>query len=219
MDLSPDALTYFEDKAKVEKSKQISPTITIHNLTADGSNVNLGPLSYSTMTIENTISSIEKEIEAKGGDDKETLRNLLEEIKELCDNIRANKSLPKSKSLMNRISKHFETHRWFYGAVVQLIGTAAMQVMVGTYTKSQYQHKKLSMLSYETVIKQVKMLPEPLLVSVSPFIKLLESAQCNFTESHADLAKPKNKQTFFALVGKLYLDQNVVSELREVSLI
>ena len=53
-------------------------------------------------------------------------------------------------------------------------------------------------MSYETVIKQVKMLPEPLLVSVSPFIKLLESAQCNFTENHADLAKPKNKQTFFA---------------------
>lgn|GEM_PF-2384986 len=195
MDLSPDALTYFEDKAKAEKSKQISPTITIHNLTADGSNVNLGPLSYSTMTIENTISSIEKEIEAKGGDDKETLRNLLEEIKELCDNIRANKSLPKSKSLMNRISKHFETHRWFYGAVVQLIGTAAMQVMVGTYTKSQYQHKKLSM-SYETVIEQVKILPEAPLASVSTFIKLLESAQCNFTENYAGLAKKKTNKLF-----------------------
>jgi len=132
VNLSPDALTYFEDKAKAEKSKQISQTITIHNLTANGSNVNLLSLSYSTMTIENTISSIEKEIESKGGDDKEELRNLLEEIKELCDNIRANKSLPKSKSLMNRISKHFETHGWFYGAAVQLIGTAAMQVMVGT---------------------------------------------------------------------------------------
>lgn len=132
VNLSPDALTYFEDKAKAEKAKQISQTITIHNLTANGSNVNLGSLSYSTMTIENTISSIEKEIESKGGDDKEELRNLLEEIKELCDNIRANKSLPKSKSLMNRISKHFETHGWFYGAAVQLIGTAAMQVMVGT---------------------------------------------------------------------------------------
>ena len=132
VNLSPDALTYFEDKAKAEKSKQLSQTITIHNLTANGSNVNLLSLSYSTMTIENTISSIEKEIESKGGDDKEELRNLLEEIKELCDNIRANKSLPKSKSLMNRISKHFETHGWFYGAAVQLIGTAAMQVMVGT---------------------------------------------------------------------------------------
>ena len=53
-------------------------------------------------------------------------------------------------------------------------------------------------MSYETVIEQVKMLPKPLLVSVSPFIKLLESAQCNFTENHAGHAKPKNKQAFFA---------------------
>ena len=52
-------------------------------------------------------------------------------------------------------------------------------------------------MSYETVIEQVKMLPEPLLASVSTFIKLLESAQCNFTENYAGQAKPKNKQTFF----------------------
>lgn len=51
-------------------------------------------------------------------------------------------------------------------------------------------------MPYETVIEQVKMLPELLLASVSPFIKLLESAQCNFTENYADLAKPKNKQAF-----------------------
>jgi hypothetical protein len=44
-------------------------------------------------------------------------------------------------------------------------------------------------MSYETVIEQVKMLPEPLLASVSTFIKLLESVQCNFTENHADQAK------------------------------
>ena len=74
-------------------------------------------------------------------------------------------------------------------------------------------------MSYETIIKQVKMLPELLLASVSTFIKLLEAAQCNFTENLAGHAKPKNKQAFFAWAGKLYLDQNVVSELREVSLI
>lgn len=49
-------------------------------------------------------------------------------------------------------------------------------------------------MSYETVIKQIKMLSEPLLASVSPFIKLLEAAQCNFTENYAGYAKPKNKQ-------------------------
>lgn len=51
-------------------------------------------------------------------------------------------------------------------------------------------------MSYETVIKQVKMLPEPLLASVSPFIKLLESAQCNFTENYAGHAKKKTNKLF-----------------------
>ena len=60
-------------------------------------------------------------------------------------------------------------------------------------------------MSYETVIEQVKMLPELLLASVSTFIKLLESAQCNFTESHAGHAKPKNKQAFCALTEKYTL--------------
>ena len=52
-------------------------------------------------------------------------------------------------------------------------------------------------IPHKIPIKQVKMLPEPLLASVSTFIKLLEAAQCNFTENHVGHAKPKNKQTFF----------------------
>ena len=60
----------------------------------------------------------------------------------------------------------------------------------------QYQQTQKPPMSYETIIKQVKMLSEPLLASVSTFIKLLEAAQCNFTENYADQAKSKNKQTF-----------------------
>lgn len=51
-------------------------------------------------------------------------------------------------------------------------------------------------MSYETVIKQIKMLPEPLLASVSPFIKLLEAAQDNFTENYAGHAKQKTNKLF-----------------------
>jgi len=49
-------------------------------------------------------------------------------------------------------------------------------------------------MPYETVIEQVKILPEAPLASVSACIKLFESAQCNFTGNHAGHAKPKNKQ-------------------------
>lgn len=49
-------------------------------------------------------------------------------------------------------------------------------------------------MPYETVIAQVKMLPEAPLASVSACIKLFESVQGDFTENYADLAKPKKKQ-------------------------
>ena len=74
-------------------------------------------------------------------------------------------------------------------------------------------------MSYETVIEQVKMLPESLLASVSAFIKLLEAEQGDFMGNHAEQIKSKNKQAFFALAGKIHLDQDTVTELREASLI
>ena len=75
-------------------------------------------------------------------------------------------------------------------------------------------------MSYETVIEQVKMLPEPLLASVSAFIKLLEAEQtCEVTENYTKQAKPKDKQAFFALAGNIHLDPDAVTELREASLI
>ena len=73
-------------------------------------------------------------------------------------------------------------------------------------------------MSYETVIEQVRTLPESLLASVSAFIKLIE------TENVADApseSKPdtNHKQSFFALAGKVHLDPASVTELREASLI
>jgi len=56
-----------------------------------------------------------------------------------------------------------------------------------------YNYKALSSMSYETVIEQVKMLPESLLAPVSAFIKLLEAEQGDFMENHAEQIKPKNK--------------------------
>ena len=74
-------------------------------------------------------------------------------------------------------------------------------------------------MSYETVIEQVKMLPEPLLASVSAFIKFLDTQQGDFTENYTKQAKSKDKQVFFALAGNIHLDQDTVTELRETSLI
>lgn len=132
VNLSPLAVTYFEDKEKAiqkQQEKQSSANISIQHLTATGSSFNFGTMTNSNLTSANILSGLEKEIEQKGGKDKEELKDLLEQVKELCENIKIAERLPKSKTLLNKISNHLEKHGWFYGAVVNLIGTAAIEVM------------------------------------------------------------------------------------------
>ncbi len=71
-------------------------------------------------------------------------------------------------------------------------------------------------MSYDMVIEQVKTLPEQLLTSVSAFIKLLEAEQLALYEKEN---VPKTKSNFFNLAGKMHLDGNSVTELREASLL
>ena len=73
-------------------------------------------------------------------------------------------------------------------------------------------------MSYETVIEQIKTLPESLLTSVSAFIKLLETEQSEaFTKQ--TIPQTKHKQAFFDLAGKIHLDSSSVTELRKESLL
>ena len=73
-------------------------------------------------------------------------------------------------------------------------------------------------MSYEAVIEQVRTLPESLLTSVSAFIKLLETEQGEvFTVQ--TIPQTSHKQAFFDLAGKIHLDADVVTELREASLL
>lgn len=73
-------------------------------------------------------------------------------------------------------------------------------------------------MSYETVIEQVRTLPESLLISVSAFIKLLETEQGEFFTVQTNPQTSK-KQAFFDLAGKVHLDSASVTELREASLL
>ena len=71
-------------------------------------------------------------------------------------------------------------------------------------------------MSYEMVIEQVKNLPEQLLTPVSAFIKFLEAEQ---SEIYVMKSDPKTNQNFLSLAGKIHLDRNSVTELREASLL
>ena len=79
--------------------------------------------------MDNSIHQIEQAIDEKGGEDKEELHELLDEVKELIENIQLSRAIPKQKKLFEKISNHMEKHGWFYGAVVQLLGTAALGLL------------------------------------------------------------------------------------------
>ena len=71
-------------------------------------------------------------------------------------------------------------------------------------------------MSYDMVIEQVKALPEQLLTSVSAFIKLLEAEQ---PEMHVTKTSSGIKKNFFGLAGKIHLNRDSVTELREASVL
>lgn len=115
--------TYFErEKRYMEQIEKISrPSVSIGNLTNMGV-FNMGNITDSNITIDNSISQIEKEIEEKGNEDKEELKQILEEVKDYIDNINTTKNIPKNTGLFKRIGHHLNKHQWFYSQVVGLLG-------------------------------------------------------------------------------------------------
>lgn len=71
-------------------------------------------------------------------------------------------------------------------------------------------------MSYDVIIEQVKALPEQLLASVSAFIKLLEAEQ---PEMHVTKTSSGTKKNFFGLAGKIHLNRDSVTKLREASVL
>lgn len=129
LDLLPPAFSYFESKnAAYEKQKEQEESNKLKNIINYG-NLVFGDVSGSTLTVDNSIHKIEQAIEENGGTDKEDLYEILNDVKELIENIQTSRTIPKQKKLFERISDHMEKHGWFYGAVVQLLGTAAINLL------------------------------------------------------------------------------------------
>lgn len=127
--------TYFEREIEYEKMQKQSNGITynIGTVNATGSNVIFGDSNNSTFNIDNSIKEFEKKIERDidklGGDDKEDLKELFEEAKELIENIKSTRQVPKNKGFFKRLNEHVVKHGWFYGAILQLLGTEALALL------------------------------------------------------------------------------------------
>ena len=124
------ARTYHERLAEYEEEKNRSQQQNFFSgsFTNNG-NMVFGNVSGSTLSVDNSIHKLERDIEELGGDDKEELHELLDEVKELIDNIESSRTIPKQKRLLQRLNDHVIKHGWFYGGVVQLLGTAVMQCL------------------------------------------------------------------------------------------
>ena len=115
--------TYFEREKKymeqIEKAGK--PSINIDNITNTGF-LNMGSIIDSSIIINNSVEQIEKEIEKKGNEDKEELRQILQEVKDYIDNINITKNVAKNTGLFKRIGNHLNKHQWFYSQIIGLLG-------------------------------------------------------------------------------------------------
>lgn len=124
------ARTYNEHLAEyeAERARSQQQNFFSGSFTNNG-NMVFGNVTGSTLSVDNSIHKLERDIEELGGEDKEELQGLLDEIKELIDNIESSRTIPKQKRLFQRLNDHVVKHGWFYGGVVQLLGTAVMKCL------------------------------------------------------------------------------------------
>lgn len=126
--------TYIEREKKYnEKLERLSSKNIYNNINATGSTVFIGDVIGSTINIDNSVSRIEQEIEKKcdNEEDKSELQKLLEETKEIIENIQDSRHIDKRKGFFQKLTEHFDKHGWFYTEVIGLLGETALKLLGG----------------------------------------------------------------------------------------
>ena len=127
--ITPQGNSYFANKEQaLKRDEEEKKQMSVGNITNYG-NIVFGNVSNSTLSVDNSIHEIKRMIAEHGGEDKAELSELLEEVKELVENMQTSRNIPKQKKLFQRLNDHIVKHGWFYGAVVQLLGTAALTML------------------------------------------------------------------------------------------
>lgn len=112
-----------KEKGIFEENKKQTKQISIGTINAANGNVVIGDVINSSINVDNSIQRIQKMIEEKGDEDKEELLLLLDEFKEILENLEDSRHIPKNKGFMNRLSSHLSRHGWFYAEIVNLLGS------------------------------------------------------------------------------------------------
>lgn len=129
VNLLPQALSYFADKdAALKKQEEQRETKKFGSIVNYGNFV-MGNATNSTFSIDNSVHRIEHEIEQTAGEDKAELLALLDEVKELMENMESSRTIPKQKGLFQKLTSHLATHGWFYAEIVALLGQQAITML------------------------------------------------------------------------------------------
>ena len=120
--------SYFERKELYNKNTLNNNSTYIN---ATNSTVFTGNITNSNINIDNSISSIQKQIEEKCNDEheKQELLELLEETKEIIENFEKTSHIDKRRAFFNKISNHLSKHGWFYAEIVSLLGQTAIKLL------------------------------------------------------------------------------------------
>ena len=126
--------TYFEREEKYLKRMESNKS-NIYNfgdISIDRGNFVAGDVVNSVLNVNSHITQIEKEIEEKADDDdRENLKEILEDAKEIMENIKNNGVIEKRKGFFKKLTEHANKYGWFYAEIVNLIGTAVLAKIGG----------------------------------------------------------------------------------------
>ena len=95
--ITPEGYAYFANKEKALEAEKVKQQ-TIPNIFAPGSNIVIGDVTNSTLSIDNSITKIGQLIDEKGGEDTAELKALLAEVQEMLENIKDSRFIPKNSS-------------------------------------------------------------------------------------------------------------------------
>lgn len=102
------------------------------DISIDRGNFVAGDVVNSVLNVDSHITQIEKDIADKVEDnDKEKLKEILEEAKEIMENINNNGIIEKRKGFFKKLTEHATKYGWFYAEIVNLIGTAVLTKIGG----------------------------------------------------------------------------------------
>lgn len=130
--LTSDGYSYFEDKVQyIERQKHDRKSnINIGTLNATGSTLIMGDANNSTFIMNNAIQEIERQISQRPMEEQQELRDLLDEAKELIENIESTRQIPKNGGFIKRLGSHLDKNKWFYSEIVKLLGSSVVKLLL-----------------------------------------------------------------------------------------